>query len=1387
MSVSEVDAKKSASVSMEGGECMVVAPAGKPSVPESNSVWTPSVKVNHEGGVQTSRSGDDCSWKASVKVNKEAGSRTSASSDDGIWRASVKVNREAGNRTSVHNIDDTWRASVKVNTEDGGRTAASSDNGTWKTSVKVNKEAGNRTSASTDKGTWRSVVKVNTEAGNRCSDVFNHSFPSDTVSRRTGVRVLNEPGGSGADVYGTLYGNIEETPTIQNNVISGAEQATTEDIEIVVSNSAGYPSGPETQTKPWDSHINENEDVVMQDTYQTDENPAYHDSDLGSEASAEVAEVTETDKPPSAFARLTLPPVHPFFSGAISEEDSDILEHALTQTAFEDDFTSFTSIVNCCVEVPVRLVSEKLEKVTVDWFCNSLRIVEHLRWLRQLMLMSEGLCWDIFARDFLLGLNSTTRVNWGVEGRLSSALTLAMIEGSVASDAISQNFYYSTTSRLSKGKLSAAKFAAITTVSYLLIAASLVVLDSLTMTPAVATLLGEIELVYDVKWPLGLVITPKSLEYYKNIHRFLLHVRLTALEMREVWGLLRTIRQRGVLSPDLGRLCESAVYKVQALFRAFNETFATKVCVHSMLYIFPSVRIERSKRFLQCLQVLMSAWSELEYALQKATMLTELRRCHEDYVNVALRCCFFDTPEINLALEVILVSAGNLARFVRGLDRQVTGRASEEARIHTLCDEYNAAEHSLVASLQNIDRHADRSAREFSETENGDCDWLKPEFNSVATLFVAFCASNAAIIRAIGRGTAEGCNHMRNRTVADCNHMHNWSENVKCCNHTRRRLQLVSNTAIIQTDRHLESSCSYSETDDERGAAARARAAGLPAQAGRCRQRCGGRPLTAGTDALWLCTWRRANTSRSGASATLCSPRQAPRPDDSRRAGRTRLTPACALQDEVTAAKTSTAAATVLNNQKKAHKRASKERRAERRRQQLPKLKRTFTETWLDEVFVQPSGSTREDVPLIDALCFAGIPKELRGRAWAWMLGNTLQVNEDLFNICKARAQAVLMEMSLKRDVEHSVVETPTASSGSTSAILESPGRSVSSVSSASSATETNPEESEGPLTADESAAIQAVVSAKTSAATDTSSTDEATPPKEASDRRRARRSSAVLPVQNMLQDAVSIAEMLVAHGERSIKLVNVDMPRTFGHHPLFQPGAEGTERTTEVLEAYICYRPDLGYVQGMSYLAATLCFHMDSFTAFKALVALMSSSLLFDMFRLEATRTLLTCSVRSAAGLLSLFQDSLLQMEAEDIMRLLHNFPKNTSSRQLFESIESVSLSCEEINELLAGGKLWSPDEARQVEVKFPETDSAQLKDLAFVSVSKPKKSKGKKKAGAAAQSPPGTPVEEPAPANGVSEEETSVVAAPEVPKRSLADMIKAAPQPQKVSQYEA
>ena len=98
------------------------------------------------------------------------------------------------------------------------------------------------------------------------------------------------------------------------------------------------------------------------------------------------------------------------------------------------------------------------------------------------------------------------------------------------------------------------------------------------MTPAVTRLLSEIELVYDVNWPLGFVITTRSLNDYKQVHQFLLHVRLISVEMKEAWGILRSIRQRKQLSLALERFCANAVYRMQVFLHVFHETFATKVC-----------------------------------------------------------------------------------------------------------------------------------------------------------------------------------------------------------------------------------------------------------------------------------------------------------------------------------------------------------------------------------------------------------------------------------------------------------------------------------------------------------------------------------------------------------------------------------------------------------------------------------------------------------------------------------------------------------------------------------------------------------------------------------------------------------------------------------------
>ncbi|KAF0688103.1 Aste57867_20264 [Aphanomyces stellatus] len=376
--------------------------------------------------------------------------------------------------------------------------------------------------------------------------------------------------------------------------------------------------------------------------------------------------------------------------------------------------------------------------------------------------------------------------------------------------------------------------------------------------------------------------------------------------------------------------------------------------------------------------------------------------------------------------------------------------------------------------------------------------------------------------------------------------------------------------------------------------------------------------------------------------------------------------------------------------QQRQKRQVTKERKEERKRAHLSKMKKSFSAVWLEDVLPSWGDSSAHPQDFVEALCFAGIPKEVRGRAWSAMLGNRLQINEQLFEICKTRAKAVLLEMTLAKDKE------------------EKSRRST-----------------------------DKRVSLPTSPRLAATATAEA-----------------------------HVAEQLIADNERNIKLVQRDMPRTFGNHPLFQTGAAGTQKTYEVLEAYTCYRPDLGYVQGMSYLAAILCLHLDSFGAFRAMVSLMSTRLLFDMYRLEEERTFRYLTVydsilkhelpqlydhfqeigmdpkmyvvdwaftlftrcvplevvlriwdcyiligtpfffQACMAILIMYEDALLTMDLGDAMKFLHNVPKTCSAHDFFEAMETVNLSRPAINELLSGGDVrpWSPVGRRPVEVEYPE-----------------------------------------------------------------------------------
>jgi len=90
---------------------------------------------------------------------------------------------------------------------------------------------------------------------------------------------------------------------------------------------------------------------------------------------------------------------------------------------------------------------------------------------------------------------------------------------------------------------------------------------------------------------------------------------------------------------------------------------------------------------------------------------------------------------------------------------------------------------------------------------------------------------------------------------------------------------------------------------------------------------------------------------------------------------------------------------------------------------------------------------------------------------------------------------------------------------------------------------------------------------------------------------------------------------------ERSIYGIQYDLPRTFPELGFFKQGGGFYEDLEQVLEAFVVCRPDIGYVQGMSYIAGMLLLVMDKFKAFVCMCSLVSNWMLLPFFRGDDTQ----------------------------------------------------------------------------------------------------------------------------------------------------------------------
>ncbi|XP_067139641.1 TBC1 domain family member 12-like isoform X2 [Centruroides vittatus] len=205
---------------------------------------------------------------------------------------------------------------------------------------------------------------------------------------------------------------------------------------------------------------------------------------------------------------------------------------------------------------------------------------------------------------------------------------------------------------------------------------------------------------------------------------------------------------------------------------------------------------------------------------------------------------------------------------------------------------------------------------------------------------------------------------------------------------------------------------------------------------------------------------------------------------------------------------------------------------------------------------------------------------------------------------------------------------------------------------------------------------------------------------------------------------------------EGAAEFIKLDVSRTFPQLGIFQEGGPYYSVLQSMLGAYVIYRPDIGYVQGMSFIAAMLLLNMDAVDAFICFANLLNRPCQLAFFRVEQhmmtayysmyeeffkenlgalfnhfdkqglssdlylvdwiytlfSRSLpldVACRVwdvflrdgeeflfRTALGILHMYEDILLNLDFIHLAQFLTKLPDYINSEQLFNSIKMIKMT---------------------------------------------------------------------------------------------------------------
>ena len=106
----------------------------------------------------------------------------------------------------------------------------------------------------------------------------------------------------------------------------------------------------------------------------------------------------------------------------------------------------------------------------------------------------------------------------------------------------------------------------------------------------------------------------------------------------------------------------------------------------------------------------------------------------------------------------------------------------------------------------------------------------------------------------------------------------------------------------------------------------------------------------------------------------------------------------------------------------------------------------------------------------------------------------------------------------------------------------------------------------------------------------------------------------------NVLNNNKESKEMatLTKDKEKSINIIELDIERTFPYLGLFRGDSPMAQDLREILRVFVISRPDIGYIQGLSFIAGILLLNMDKFKAFISLMNLILNPIILPFYKMD-------------------------------------------------------------------------------------------------------------------------------------------------------------------------